>query len=1000
MSFITKTPNLLFANNVSLEMKKDELKKYFNDTFTLYENLFNEIIKPNGYFIIAEQLRHPLIFYYAHTAVFFVNKFIAGKYINEKYRLNTIFESLFAIGVDEMSWDDINQNNYPWINFDDDQKTLYVKQISDYRKQVRNLVNDLIDSNDISLPINKDSFFYILLMGIEHERIHLETSTFIINRLPLEFINEDAPSWQYCQHCQYYQYCQDISCPEIKNYLVDIPGAEFDMGRSWDNTLIYGWDNEFGSKHCKLNDYKVSKYLVSNIDFLDFINDNGYENIKYWEEEGWEWVKDMNIKYPIFWIVNGNTYQFRSLLKIIDMPWNNPVITNHHEASAYCKWLSAKKDKNLRLISEEEWYNLRSYIKCNQNDWSTAPGNINLEYYKGTSNINIYKTKVNEEEIYDIIGNVWQHSHSVLKPFDNFTVHELYKDFTTPTYDGKHNNILGGSWISTGNLACKDSRYGFRRHFYQYAGIRYVESNNIIDNQINSVINDTLAKTIFNEFINANNYIKLQNFIHNINKTDQYTDVNIKMKTLIEKYNNNNIYVLNNGISSLPGLLTYTTNTIYYLSQDMNLSHHIESIYNGNKLIINVNYEGDLYETYILTNNNETNNHIINVCANNDNKILFKQINFNNSSDFDKIKHNKSSVFVMHNYIDTNEDYINVIKNIHSNMNDDDKLIFNTYYKNISKETLDKFINLYFHIDPIDPNDTISQKLLYDTKRKTTYTIHHIYVCSKKINTNYEDIMTSINILNSINNNSIIDVEYKDQHTLKMYEHLHYPELYNSLEITSTNNCYPVECANKCIEFVKLYSKSKLNLSALDLGGGIGRTALELIKSPLFDKVVGSDYSDVFVTKSISILDELKTNNFLSIPNDKLDNISFLKIDACNLPTDIKYDLIFGGNLIDRLPNPTQFLTTVSSILNENGILILTSPYTWLPEYTPKNKWIGGFFKDGEEYTTYDGLKNILNNYFDEIIISDNKIYFSIKESDNSYQSSCAEITYWIKQKK
>lgn len=333
----------------------------------------------------------------------------------------------------------------------------------------------------------------------------------------------------------------------------------------------------------------------------------------------------------------------------------------------------------------------------------------------------------------------------------------------------------------------------------------------------------------------------------------------------------------------------------------------------------------------------------------------------------------------MHNSIDCDNNFIDIIKNIHKYMDDCDKFIFNTCYKNITKELLDEFIKSYFDVNLIE----VSHKLLCDTKRKTTYTIQHIYLCSKKYNMDDNTLLLNKTI-------NAFDIEYKEQHTLKMYEQLHFPELYNDI-----NKCYPVECAEKCIEFVKNYNKT--HLSALDLGGGIGRTAFELIKSDLFDKVVGSDYSDVFVNKSNEILLELKTNNFLSIPKEKLNNISFLKIDACNLPSDKKYDLIFGGNLIDRLPNPTKFLNSVSSILNDNGILILTSPYTWLKDYTPKNEWIGGVIKNGENLTTYNGLKNILNKYFEEINGDTNKIFFSIKESEMIFQSSCADITYWIK---
>ena len=62
-------------------------------------------------------------------------------------------------------------------------------------------------------------------------------------------------------------------------------------------------------------------------------------------------------------------------------------------------------------------------------------------------------------------------------PSTAFEIHPWYDDFSTPTFDTRHNLIKGGSWISTGNEATRDSRYAFRRHFFQHAGFRYVESS-------------------------------------------------------------------------------------------------------------------------------------------------------------------------------------------------------------------------------------------------------------------------------------------------------------------------------------------------------------------------------------------------------------------------------------------------------------------------------------------------------------------------------------------
>lgn len=82
---------------------------------------------------------------------------------------------------------------------------------------------------------------------------------------------------------------------------------------------------------------------------------------------------------------------------------------------------------------------------------------------------------------YDIVGNVWQHTVTPIYPFEGFEIHPVYEDFTTPTFDNRHNIIKGGSFISTGNSVLYHARYAFRRHFYQHAGFRYVESMNEIE---------------------------------------------------------------------------------------------------------------------------------------------------------------------------------------------------------------------------------------------------------------------------------------------------------------------------------------------------------------------------------------------------------------------------------------------------------------------------------------------------------------------------------------
>ena len=103
---VTKTPLLCGESAVS---KKEEIRTYFNHTFDLYETLFNCLSTEEAFYKKGTPLRHPLIFYYGHTAVFYVNKLSVAKLIPK--RVNANIESMLAIGVDEMSWDDLDESN-------------------------------------------------------------------------------------------------------------------------------------------------------------------------------------------------------------------------------------------------------------------------------------------------------------------------------------------------------------------------------------------------------------------------------------------------------------------------------------------------------------------------------------------------------------------------------------------------------------------------------------------------------------------------------------------------------------------------------------------------------------------------------------------------------------------------------------------------------------------------------------------------------------------------
>ena len=99
-------------NTGTPEAKREEILDYFHKTFTLDEKLYDTLASDDAFYLRAEPLRQPPIFYLGHTGVFYINKLIIAKIIDQ--RIKSTFESMFAVGVDEMSWDDLDDTHYEW----------------------------------------------------------------------------------------------------------------------------------------------------------------------------------------------------------------------------------------------------------------------------------------------------------------------------------------------------------------------------------------------------------------------------------------------------------------------------------------------------------------------------------------------------------------------------------------------------------------------------------------------------------------------------------------------------------------------------------------------------------------------------------------------------------------------------------------------------------------------------------------------------------------------
>ncbi|WP_323657821.1 5-histidylcysteine sulfoxide synthase [Aliarcobacter butzleri] len=452
MNYIKNSVNL---STGTIEEKRAEIKKQFLQTYELDEKLFDLLKDKEFLYQQPNKLRHPLIFYYGHTATFFINKLVLANILEN--RLNKDFESIFAIGVDEMSWDDLNSSNYKWPTFE---------EIKEYRSKVKEIVLDLIENMQFSLPINWDCAMWIILMGIEHENIHIETSSVLLRELDIKYLIED----------EIFEYSNEASNEYPKNELLDVKGADVILQKDRNNPIFYGWDNEFSNHKAFIKDFQASKYLVSNGEFLEFVKEGGYNKPEFFSTEGKNWLSYTNAKYPTFWIKKDEEFFLREINRVVPLPLNYPVDVNFYEAEAFCKYKSQKLGFEVRLPSEDEYYRLYDFV-----DAQNKEANIGLKQFN-QSRVDKYKF----DDFYDVIGNVWQWSLTPIYPFDGFVTHPIYDDFTTPTFDDRHALIKGGSFISLGNETLRSARYAFRKHFFQHAGFRYVKSSNEYKTQLNN----------------------------------------------------------------------------------------------------------------------------------------------------------------------------------------------------------------------------------------------------------------------------------------------------------------------------------------------------------------------------------------------------------------------------------------------------------------------------------------------------------------------------------
>ncbi|MHC1769672.1 MAG: putative 4-mercaptohistidine N1-methyltransferase [Verrucomicrobiia bacterium] len=214
---------------------------------------------------------------------------------------------------------------------------------------------------------------------------------------------------------------------------------------------------------------------------------------------------------------------------------------------------------------------------------------------------------------------------------------------------------------------------------------------------------------------------------------------------------------------------------------------------------------------------------------------------------------------------------------------------------------------------------------------------------------------------------------------------------------------YPARCVSECLELVRLPARAR----ALDLGCAVGRSTFELARHCA--EVIGIDYSHRFIEVARHLLQHgsigyayleeglLTTPATAAVPAEiDRQRVTFEQGDAQDLRPDLGwFDVVLLANLVDRLREPRQCLGRLPNFVRPGGQLMVTTPCTWLEDYTAPSDWLGGFEQEGRPVRTLETLHALLDSHFTLARTLD--LPFLIREHARKFQWSVAQATVWIR---
>ena len=206
-----------------------------------------------------------------------------------------------------------------------------VNDVYEYRRHVDFHMTELLSRTLSTEVIN------LVVLGINHEQQHQE-----LLLTDLKYVLNLNPTFPV--------YKDEANLVDQENTEVGwlkLNQGIYDIGYKGDG---FCFDNEMAPHKVYLQEFEISKGLVTNADYIEFIEAGGYQNFQYWLDEGWTWVQSNNIEKPLYWYLKEGEWFYYTLagLQAIN-PKAMLAHISYYEANAFAAW------RGMRLPTEFEW---------------------------------------------------------------------------------------------------------------------------------------------------------------------------------------------------------------------------------------------------------------------------------------------------------------------------------------------------------------------------------------------------------------------------------------------------------------------------------------------------------------------------------------------------------------------------------------------------------------------------------------------------------------------